>query len=68
MLEKIVSLVTYCIVTTINWIIETLGQLIGGIISLLPKSPFADFQSQWFGDIEFIEFFEWIIPIDSIMG
>lgn len=68
MLQYLLDLVIYCVVSCINWIIQTIGDLIGGIISLLPLSPFTTFESKWFGEIKFIEWVEWIIPIDAIMS
>ena len=39
MLQYLLDLVIYCVVSCINWIIQTIGDLVGGIISLLPLSP-----------------------------
>lgn len=68
MLSYFVELIIYCAVSVLNWIISTLGSLVSGIISILPKSPFASFESSWFSGIKHIEYVQWIIPIDSIIA
>lgn len=68
MLSYLVDLIIYCVISFLNFIIKALGTLVGGIISLLPKSPFVDFQTEWLSGVKYIEWFQWIIPIDAIIG
>lgn len=68
MLQYLLDLVIYCSISFLNFIIKSLGSLVGGIISLLPKSPFLDFNSKWLDGVDHLEWLQWIIPIDSIIG
>lgn len=68
MLSYLLDLIIYCVCSVINFLIVFVAGIISFLIKLLPMSPFLETNVNFLSDVSYIKWFEWIIPLTSILG